>query len=269
MSSSSARLRAAVPVAAVLLAAPLGGCSDSKPTGPGATPPAAPVAIVVTNDDGVAATGLDVIATRLRALPGVTVAVVAPAKNQSGSDGKTTPGALSHNATTTKSGLPATAVDGYPADTIRVAVDDLQLKPQLVVSGINAGPNVGPVAGISGTVGAARAATARGIPALAVSQGFPVGKGQYDYPVGADFAIAQVQQLIDRVRTGTADPTAVSNLNVPTCAAGRVRGLRELPAENRADPRAILPSNCTSTENPDEEIEAFHDGFAVLTRLPK
>ena len=58
----------------------------------------------------------------------------------------------------TASGYEARAVEGFPADTIRVAFDELGLTPDLVVSGINEGQNLGPVVDLSGTVGAARAA---------------------------------------------------------------------------------------------------------------
>ncbi len=168
-----------------LLCAPAacGGSESNKPAPPSG--PAAGTVILVTNDDGIAAAGLDALVTRLRTLPGVSVQVVAPAHNQSGTDGRTTPGTLRHEPATTASGVPGTAVDGFPADTVRVALDDLQLHPTLVVSGINKGQNLGPIAAISGTVGAARAAAQRGIPAIAVSLGSPEHGADYDYTATA------------------------------------------------------------------------------------
>ena len=129
--------------------------------------------ILVTNDDGYAAPGIDALVERLRALPGVKLTVVAPATNQSGTSDRTTPGpvsALTATEVTTASGYAATAVAGFPADSVNYALDVLKLSPDLVVSGSNAGQNLGVVAPISGTVGAARTAVRRGVPGVAVSQ---------------------------------------------------------------------------------------------------
>jgi 5'-nucleotidase len=255
---------AAVLLASFAVAAGCGGSTNSS-TAPTAPPaPAGGISILVTNDDGVAAPGIDTLVNRLRTLPNVTVTVVAPAENQSGSGGRTTPGALHSTPATTASGYQATAVNGYPADTVRVALDDLKLHPRLVVSGINKGQNIGVIASISGTVGAARAAAQRGIPAIAVSTGSPGADGRYDFEAGADYAIREVQKELTAF-PGTA---TIANLNVPSCNSGQVRGLQELPADARPDLRALEPSNCTSTRPPSTEVGSFVDGFAVLTRIP-
>lgn len=119
--------------------------------------------VLVTNDDGYDTDGLDTIVEFLAALDGVEVTVVAPLEEQSGQGGRTTEGPLATEEVETASGREATAVDGYPADSVRAALDDLDLEPGLVVSGINAGQNVGPLIDISGTVGAARPAVAAGV----------------------------------------------------------------------------------------------------------
>jgi 5'-nucleotidase len=244
-----------------------GGTPAPAPTGATAAPGDATKLIIVTNDDGVAAPGIDALARRLSALPGVTVRVVAPSGNRSGSGGKTTPGALVSRPAKTSSGLDATAVDGFPADTVRVALDDLKLQPAFVVSGANEGQNVGPIAAISGTVGAARAAAQRGIPALAVSTGRPSSGNRYDYDVAADLAARQVEKTLPAAGA-TPDTATIGNLNVPSCPTGQVRGLQELPASTQPDIRALEGSNCTSTAPPSDEITSFLDGFAVLTRIP-
>ena len=148
-----------------------------------------PLTILVTNDDGYNAPGIDTVVQALRKLPRVTVKVVAPATNQSGTGSKTTAGTLTTMKVKTLSGYPAIAVQGYPADTIRAALGQLHLHPNLVVSGVNFGQNLGPVLDASGTVGAARAAAARGIPAVASSQGLgnPVA-----FPVTAQAVIKWV-----------------------------------------------------------------------------
>jgi 5'-nucleotidase len=266
--------------AALSLAACSGGGSDndsasSAPT-PGtaagstarASPSAAPHDIVVTNDDGVSAPGIDAVVTALRGVAGVRVTVVAPAKNQSGTGSKTTAGTLTYTSTKTASGYPATAVNGFPADTISVALDQLHLKPWLVVSGINLGQNLGPVAIISGTVGAAKAAVARGVPALAVSAGIGA---TVDYTTAARYAIQWVDQLLRATPSSSAaGPDSLSNLNVPSCSTGAVRGEKQLPTESKIPDmaQALQNQNCAATTTPTTEVAAFNAGFATLTQVP-
>src|SRR5262249_28623296 len=131
------------------------------------------------------APGIDALVQALRKLPNTTVIVVAPLKNQSGTGGKTTKGKFpAVTNAKTASGYPAKAVAGYPADTIVWAIDKHGLpKPRDgVLSGATLGQNIGKtVVDVSGTVGAARAAALRGIPALAVSAGFgnPITNAAY------------------------------------------------------------------------------------------
>jgi len=81
-----------------------------------------PLEILVVNDDGYSAAGIDAVVEGLRTLPGVHIDVVAPATNQSGSGDKTTPGGVTAFAAQTQSGYPATAVNGYPADSVLYAL---------------------------------------------------------------------------------------------------------------------------------------------------
>jgi 5'-nucleotidase len=270
------RRSAALPMMTLTVAAALAGCSSagSGASGPATTAvsgaarasesPAAPAAlsIVVTNDDGYSSPGINTLVTALRAMPAVTVTVVAPAKNQSGTGGKTTSGTVTYQAAKTASGYPATAVNGYPADTISVALDQLHLHPGLVVSGINQGQNLGPVTNLSGTVGAAKAAVSHGIPALAVSSG---SGATQDYAEAATLAVSWVKQ-----HRGALTTTAVANMNVPSCASGAVRGLKELPTQSSIPDisQALAKQDCTSTANPTTEVAAFNDGFATLTAVP-
>lgn len=242
--------------------------ASATPTGP------APIDILVTNDDGVAAGGIDAVVRGLRELPGVTVTVVAPAVNQSGTGGKTTDPTPAHRDAATASGIPATAVDGFPADTIKVAVDVLGLRPDLVVSGINQGQNLGPVVDLSGTVGAARAAAARGIPAIASSLGFA---DSFDYGPGAKLVVDWVTENRAELAAGTGTGTGparenIANLNIPNCAAGgAVRGVREVPTQPSLPDLAgaLAKQDCASTAEPTEEVAAFNAGFATLTEVPQ
>ena len=81
-----------------------------------------PLRILVSNDDGFDALGIDAVVEALRALPGVTVTVVAPATNQSGTGEQITDGPLTATSEQTLSGYPATAVQGFPADSIIYAI---------------------------------------------------------------------------------------------------------------------------------------------------
>ncbi|WP_308301278.1 5'/3'-nucleotidase SurE [Frankia sp. Mgl5] len=277
---ASAALLAAVAV--VLTAAGCGGggdAGDAAPaagtapgTAPGTTASApAPLDVLVTNDDGVAAAGIDAVVRGLRDLPGVTVTVVAPAANQSGTGGKTTMPTPTHRDAATASGITATAVDGFPADAVTVALDVLRLTPDLVVSGINQGQNLGPVVDLSGTVGAARAAASRGVPAIASSMG--TGDA-FDFAPAAKLVTDWVTAHRAELSAGapSSGPRAtIANLNIPNCVAGgRIRGERELPTQPALPDLAVAlaPQDCTSSAEPGGEVAAFTAGFATLTEIP-
>jgi 5'-nucleotidase len=228
-----------------------------------ATTPAEPLDVLVTNDDGYDAEGIDVLVEALRAEPDVTVTVVAPATDQSGTGDRTTPGAVATSERTTASGYDAVAVAGYPADTVTVALDELGLTPDLVVSGINAGQNIGPLVDVSGTVGAAKQAQRRGLPALAVSQGLTEGVAP-DYATAADLAVDWVDAR--RGDLGSLAGTGeIASLNVPTCPAGEVRGVVEVAVGDDGS-QVGAPVDCTSTaEGFTDDVAAFLNGYASLT----
>ncbi len=258
------RLRILAVVGAIAL---LGACSSSDDSDDSTTPaPVKPLSVLVTNDDGYDAPGLDAVVTQLRTLPGVTVTVVAPATNQSGSGGKTTPTPLTATKTSTLNGFPAVAVDGYPADSVAYALEnEFEQKPDLVVSGVNEGPNFGPLAAVSGTVGAAEKAASVGIPAVAASQG--LGDPEPDYTSGAKIVSGWVAAHRAELAGGEA-AVVVVNLNVPTCSAGTLRGVKQVPPAPTLDGATVGAVDCSSTAtNPKTDTEAFGDGFASVTTL--
>jgi 5'-nucleotidase len=221
--------------------------------------------VLVSNDDGVKAPGIDALVNGLRKLPKVKVTVVAPAENQSGTGGKTTPGALSATKTTTKSGYPAVAVQGFPADSINYALSRVIKKSRvdLVIAGINAGANLGPYVDLSGTVGAARAAARKGLPALATSQGTPTVSTFAD---GVTQTIAWVKANRTKLKPGT-----VQNLNIPECSSGHARPTTPATSTPKAPDGVNLfaPVDCTQTAKASkDEITSFLAGFATLTRIP-
>lgn len=231
-------------------------------------PEPATLRILVTNDDGVGAPGIDALVQALRDLPATEVTVVAPATNQSGAGGKVSDGTLSVADATTKSGYAAKAVTGFPADSIAWSFDGngVTTRPHVVISGINEGQNLGTYVDISGTVGAARAAAQRGVPALAVSQGF--GEPP-DYPSGVEAALAWLaahraallaRPLASRV------PATVTNLNIPTCPSGKPRAAPVVTPLAGADAKPFDRVDCTTVYGtPTSDVDAFLHGYVAQT----
>jgi 5'-nucleotidase len=265
------RLFGAAGVALALLVA---GCSSSgsSSSGGGAaetttTVAAEPIKILVTNDDGYGSDGIDALVQALREVPDVEVTVVAPLANQSGKGGSVTGGTLTATDVTTKSGYKAKAVDGTPADSIIWAIDQkgIDFMPDLVISGVNAGQNMGPAVSISGTVGAAREAMAKGIPAVAASQG-GIAPPQ-DFPNAVKLVINWLNENMAAVADGTLPTTTLPNFNAPTCATGSVRTLVEVPVAATADGYNDTP-NCASTlASPTDDIQGYLNGFGTLSML--
>lgn len=221
--------------------------------------------ILVTNDDGVAAPGIDALVQALSALPQVEVVVVAPAENQSGTSDATTPGGVTAQETTTATGHAATAVNGYPADAVNYAIDVLGLQPDVVVSGVNAGQNIGTFVPLSGTIGAARVAARRGVPAIAISGG---GLAGTDFATGATAAANEVAALRESLGWGANKDRTVVNLNTPTCAPGTsMRGVVDVPVAT-AFPQGTngldLVFDCgSSATDPADDAIALTIGFGA------
>jgi methylase of polypeptide subunit release factors len=90
--------------------------------------------VIVTNDDGIDAPGIDALVTALSTLPDVELTIVAPAENQSGTSMNLTDGEVVASDAATSSGVAATAVVGFPADSVRWALENLDVDFDLVVS---------------------------------------------------------------------------------------------------------------------------------------
>ena len=260
-------------VAAAFLSSAVGLalCTAVTSSAGGSTKPSPNLRILVTNDDGVTAPGINATVQALTALPHTKVIVVAPLTNQSGTGARVTDGALTATSAMTAGGYPAKAVAGYPADTIIWAIDDhgISQRPDLVVSGINLGENVGPFAALSGTVGAAQTALARGIPALAVSQGVDNGQSA-NFSEGARYLVAWVQahrKALLAAKKGTANSTN-GNLNVPTCASGHIRGPANVTLAPSLSGYSVSTVDCSSTATrPTTDVQAFVEGFASISAL--
>jgi 5'-nucleotidase len=245
------------------------GCGSGDPAD-------APLRILVTNDDGFQAEGIDALVEALVANPSNEVVVSAPSGNRSGSGDMTGPsmacGNLGVTSDTTTSGYPATVIDGCPADAVTFALANLYTSeepPHVVLSGINAGQNVSePIATmVSGTVGAAKTAARSGVPALAASQGDPQEGSEFDFPAGVDAVLGWLSDSREVLAEGGITPTDVTSINIPSCATGSIRGtLVDLPLS----PTGFLgPQDCESTlENPADDVEAFRNGFTTQTSVP-
>jgi 5'-nucleotidase len=184
--------------------------------------PSAPLAqagyrILITNDDGVRAPGLLALAQALKAVGDVSI--VAPADNQSGkghSISITDP--VYVDKVSLPGGIEALGVTATPATSVEIALlAILPERPNLVVSGINRGYNLGMTAYVSGTVGAAREGVLHGLPAIAASM--DVGDGVADYTAAAGVA-ATVAAL---VKAQGLAPGVFLNVNIP---AGAPKGIR-------------------------------------------
>lgn len=159
--------------------------------------------ILVTNDDGIAAEGLTSLALWARD-QGHQVVVVAPNRNASGQSGAIS---LSKPLTVMEVKNGHWAVGGSPADCVRIALGFLGFHPDLVLSGINHGVNLGHDVYASGTVGAARMAAIRGIPAVALS-----AKSQ-DWDFNANLLREHGPLLVERALSW--GPEGVASVNFP------------------------------------------------------
>jgi 5'-nucleotidase len=198
---------------ALALALSLEGAAGSQ-----APQPSQPYRILLTNDDGVQAPGILAVAQALRTVGEITIA--APAQNQSGKGHSiTTTDPIFVETVTLSGNLPAFALQTTPATCVKVAVEALMAqKPDLVVSGINRGYNLGMVTYVSGTVGAAREAALKGIPAVAAS----LAVEQTDYKPAAEI----VRQVVMMVRKTGLEPGRFLNVNVPPGTAAAIKGIQ-------------------------------------------
>ena len=183
--------------------------------------------VLLTNDDGIAAEGLQTLRRALLDVPGVELAVVAPDGNRS---------AMARSITTRRpiwvhevdfgDGTKGYATDGTPVDCVRFATLGLieGFRADLVVAGVNHGANLGDDITYSGTVAAALEGIVLGIGGLAVSQqsrrgelDFRLGE-RFDFDEGARFAARLVEEIEDvPLPTGT-----LLNVN---CPAGGATGV--------------------------------------------
>jgi 5'/3'-nucleotidase len=180
--------------------------------------PQRPFRILISNDDGVRAPALPVLAQALK--PIGDVIIVAPAENQSGvSQALTTTPPITREDLSLTGGLSAIGLTATPATTIQIALKNIVMpRPDLVVTGINTAYNLGASAYLSGTVGAARQAVIEGVPAVATSMATPA--------VTRDLvpAAQQVAGVVRQVRDHGLPSQTFLNVNIPPMPSGGYKG---------------------------------------------
>jgi 5'-nucleotidase len=184
------------------------------------------VRVLLTNDDGIGAAGLHALRRALGGLEGVETHVIAPNSNRSATARSiTTRSPLEVEEVELDDGTVAYATDGTPVDCVRFG--ELGLvgdRPELILSGINHGSNLGDDITYSGTVAAALEGIVLGIPAVAISQqsraremSFAPGPG-FDFGVAARFGAELVRLLV-------AEPLPAETLLNVNCPAEEPRGI--------------------------------------------
>lgn len=234
--------------------------------------------ILVTNDDGVFAPGLFALAQEMRKLG--KVSILAPDRNWSGGGHvKTLDRALRVKEVHLADGTQAFASDGAPSDCVALATLGYFKEPiDLVVSGINAGANLGHDVTYSGTVTAAMEAVIAGVPGIAVSLETLEGHiGEIDYGPAARAAGRVVRQVIEN----DLPHEILFNVNVPFLPDDKIRGIRLTwqglrvyhgRLDQRSDPRGepyywIGGDMPTGIPEFGTDVGALAEGFISVTPL--
>lgn len=231
--------------------------------------------VLLTNDDGIRAPGLRALYAALLAA-GHTAHVVAPMRQQSGVGHSLTVFEPVRAMEIVEPGFHGLGVYGTPTDCVKLALARLlSRRPDMVISGINAGPNVGPDILYSGTVGAATEAAHEDLPSLAVSH--DDHKGVTDLLPQARHAVA----LAERIDWSRLARRRVINVNYPAGELSEARGLRVCAQTSavwknvyaeRHDPRGApywwlegeIP---VQTINPGSDKDLLNQGYITITPL--
>jgi len=230
--------------------------------------------VLLTNDDGIEADGLQTLRRALREVDGIDLVTIAPDGNRSAiGRGITTRRPLVVERVDFADGTHGYATDGTPVDCVRLAALGLveDWTPDLVVAGINHGANLGDDVTYSGTVAAAFEGLVLGLPAVAVSQqsvrremDFRAGH-EFDFDAAARFTARVVEELEDV----PLPPSTLLNVNVP---AGEPEGVEVCRLGKRiyrdqlkvdGDPSAARRSYWIYGEEPSFEDEPGTDLAAV------
>ncbi|MFN6485682.1 MULTISPECIES: 5'/3'-nucleotidase SurE [unclassified Nostoc] len=178
--------------------------------------------IILTNDDGIDAPGIQAL---LKAVKGKNTIIAAPADHQSG---------CGHQVTTTRGinlqrrSQTEYAIAGTPADCVRIAISQINADVKFILSGINAGGNLGVDVYISGTVAAVREGAMHGIPGVAISQ-YRKAKQNFDWDLAGKLTAEVLADLLKR----PLEPGSFWNVNLPHLQPGE------------PDPNLVFCQPCT------------------------
>jgi 5'-nucleotidase len=226
--------------------------------------------ILLSNDDGYRAPGLAALHAALIDL--ADLSVVAPDRDRSGASNSLT---LEQpiRARTMEDGF--VSVDGTPTDCVHLAITGLlDEEPDMVVSGINAGANMGDDVLYSGTVAAATEGRFLGFPAIAVSI------ASYT-PAHFDTAGRIAAELVTRLRDRPMSPDTILNVNVPDLPYEQLRGIQATrlghrhkaePVVRSEDPRGrpiywVGPAGAEQDAGPGTDFHALREGYVSVTPL--
>ena len=226
--------------------------------------------ILISNDDGYLAPGLKAIADELSTTARVTV--VAPDRNRSGASNSLT---LHNPLRVQQAPSGYFYIDGTPTDCVHLALTGLlEEEPDMVVSGINAGPNLGDDVIYSGTVAAATEGRFLGLPALAVSL---AGWENHHF----DTAARATGQIIRRLLKQPLAEDTILNINVPNIPWTEIKGFRATrlgfrhkaePVVQQLDPYKqkiywVGPAGPAQDAGEGTDFHAIEEGYVSVTPL--
>ena len=229
------------------------------------------IRILVSNDDGINSAGLDALAEVLKTVG--EVFIIAPDREQSAASHTLS---LHHPLRVEEISETIYSVDGTPTDCVNLAVNGLlkDKKPDLVVSGINKGENLGDDITYSGTVSAAMEGTLLGIPSIAVSI---ATKNNFYFETASYYALLITKYVL---RKGLPEGTLL-NVNIPNLPKEKVKGVKvtrqgkrvygEAIVEN-IDPRGrkyywIGGNELGFLDIENSDVIAVHNGYVSVTPI--
>jgi len=226
--------------------------------------------ILLSNDDGYEAPGICALMVGLAPL--AELHVVAPERDRSGASNSLTLD-MPIRARETANGV--IRVDGTPTDCVHLAITGLlKQEPDMVISGINAGANLGDDVLYSGTVAAAMEGRFLGLPAIAVSL---AGSEGQNYASAVDVVVRLVKQL----QRYPLPRDTILNVNVPDLPLDQIAGIRATrlghrhkaePVVRDKDPRGrviywVGPAGAEADAGPGTDFHAIREGFVSITPL--
>lgn len=196
--------------------------------------------VLLTNDDGVDAPGLAILLDIARAISN-DVWVVAPANNQSGTGHRFT---LGYEIEVEEREERIFALDGTPADCVVAGITHVlkDKKPDLVLSGVNRGQNLGDIMHCSGTAAGAREGALHGAIGIALSQSMDFSRR--DDSIDWDTSIAHGEQTVRAILEIAKGRDGYFNVNFPMCTPEEVSGIRLVPHQRFSQsPFELYPSD--------------------------